>query len=31
WPDFNEKELYLALVFFGKRERRFGQTSAQIE
>ena len=31
WPDFNEKELYRALVFFGNRERRFGQTSAQIE
>ena len=30
WPDFNEKELYRALVFFGKRERRFGQISAQI-
>lgn len=30
WPDFNEKELHQALVFFGSRERRFGQVSAQI-
>ena len=31
WPDFNEKELHKALVFFGSRERRFGQVSAQIK
>ena len=24
WPDFTEKELYKAMVSFGKRNRRFG-------
>jgi len=24
WPDFNEEELYKALIEYGKRERRFG-------
>ncbi|RUR13646.1 isoprenyl transferase [Legionella sp. km772] len=27
WPDFNQKELELALESFGKRKRRFGQVS----
>ena len=31
WPDFNEEELYRALVFFSGRERRFGQISDQIK
>ena len=30
WPDFDEAELDLAIAAFGRRERRFGQTSAQI-
>jgi undecaprenyl diphosphate synthase len=30
WPDFGEHELLLALHDFQTRERRFGQTSAQI-
>lgn len=31
WPDFNEEELYLALISYQKRERRFGKTSEQIK
>ena len=27
WPDFNEKELNLALHDFAKRQRRFGKVS----
>lgn len=30
WPDFNERELDAALVFYASRERRFGKTSEQI-
>ena len=30
WPDFGEIDLLLALEDFQKRERRFGQTSAQL-
>jgi undecaprenyl diphosphate synthase len=30
WPDFCERDLLLALDDFQRRERRFGQTSAQI-
>ncbi len=30
WPDFGERDLLLALADFQRRERRFGQTSAQI-
>ena len=30
WPDFGERDLLLALDDFQRRERRFGQTSAQI-
>ena len=30
WPDFDEAELDLAIAAFGRRERRFGQTSAQV-
>ena len=30
WPDFNEEELYKALLSYQKRERRFGKTSEQI-
>jgi undecaprenyl diphosphate synthase len=30
WPDFNEDELYKALLSYQKRERRFGKTSEQI-
>jgi undecaprenyl diphosphate synthase len=31
WPDFDKEELRKALVEFGKRKRRFGQTDDQIE
>jgi len=31
WPDFNEKELDKALLFFAERERRFGCTSEQLD
>lgn len=31
WPDFNEEELFKALLSFQKRERRFGKTSEQIK
>ena len=30
WPDFNEEELYKAILSYQKRERRFGKTSEQI-
>jgi len=31
WPDFDEAALDLAITSFSQRERRFGQTSAQLE
>jgi len=31
WPDFNAKQLDLALNWFAERQRRFGKTSEQIE
>lgn len=31
WPDFNEENLYEAIVSYQKRERRFGKTSEQIK
>lgn len=31
WPDFREPELLEAFRDFGKRERRFGKTGAQVE
>ncbi|MEG0053941.1 MAG: undecaprenyl diphosphate synthase family protein, partial [Comamonas sp.] len=31
WPDFDEAELDLAIGAFNGRERRFGQTSEQIQ
>jgi undecaprenyl diphosphate synthase len=31
WPDFNEDDLYQAIVSYQKRERRFGKTSEQIK
>ena len=31
WPDFNDEELYKAIVDYQKRERRFGKISEQIE
>ena len=31
WPDFRKPDLLRAFDVFGKRERRFGQTSAQLE
>lgn len=31
WPDFREPDLLEAFRAFGKRERRFGKTSAQLE
>lgn len=30
WPDFKKEDLAAAVATFGKRERRFGQTSEQI-
>ena len=30
WPDFDEKELALAINSYEKRQRRFGQTGAQV-
>lgn len=30
WPDFNEKELDLAIESYSKRERRYGLTSSQL-
>ena len=31
WPDFNEEDLYEAIISYQKRERRFGKTSEQIK
>ena len=31
WPDFREEQLLEALLEYQKRERRFGQTSAQLQ
>jgi len=31
WPDFNRDELFKAIKIFANRQRRFGQTSAQVE
>jgi len=31
WPDFDESDLDQAIAAFGGRERRFGQTSEQIQ
>lgn len=31
WPDFNRDELFKAIKTFAQRQRRFGQTSAQVE
>jgi len=31
WPDFDEAALDLAIASFIQRERRFGQTSAQVQ
>lgn len=31
WPDFQEEDLYAAIVSYQKRERRFGKTSDQIK
>lgn len=31
WPDFGKKEFYDALVWYTKRERRFGRVSQQIQ
>jgi undecaprenyl diphosphate synthase len=30
WPDFTRAELDKALAAFGRRERRFGKTGAQV-
>lgn len=30
WPDFREEELYGAILYYQQRERRFGQTSEQL-
>jgi undecaprenyl diphosphate synthase len=30
WPDFSRRDLWQALVEYGRRERRFGKTSAQL-
>jgi undecaprenyl diphosphate synthase len=31
WPDFTEADLAAAIVEYHRRERRFGQTSAQLK
>jgi undecaprenyl diphosphate synthase len=31
WPDFNDQELYKAIIDYQNRERRFGKTSEQIK
>ncbi len=31
WPEFNEKDLHLAIHNYQKRERRFGKTSEQLK
>lgn len=30
WPDFRESELYEAILYYQRRERRFGKTSEQL-
>ena len=30
WPDFDEKELFVAIESFQRRQRRFGKTGAQV-
>lgn len=30
WPDFREEELYGAIMYYQRRERRFGKTSEQL-
>ena len=30
WPDFDVKELYMAIFEYQKRERRFGKTTEHI-
>ena len=30
WPDFGKDELYMAIIDYQKRERRFGKTSQQV-
>ena len=30
WPDFREEELYVAILYYQQRERRFGKTSEQL-
>jgi undecaprenyl diphosphate synthase len=30
WPDFDEKDLFAAIASYQRRERRFGQTGAQV-
>jgi undecaprenyl diphosphate synthase len=31
WPDFNAERFFEALKYFQGRERRFGQTSEQLQ
>ena len=31
WPDFGEEDFYMAILDFQGRERRFGQTSEQVD
>ncbi len=31
WPDFRKEDLYMAILDYQKRERRFGKTSEQIQ
>ncbi|MPM98171.1 Ditrans,polycis-undecaprenyl-diphosphate synthase ((2E,6E)-farnesyl-diphosphate specific) [bioreactor metagenome] len=31
WPDFDEEQLYEAILDFQKKERRFGKTSEQLK
>jgi undecaprenyl diphosphate synthase len=31
WPDFGKNELYEAILSYQKRERRYGQTSEQVD
>ena len=30
WPDFNEEELYQAIISYQSRQRRFGKTEAHV-
>ena len=30
WPDFREEELYMAILDYQRRERRFGKTGDQL-